>query len=277
MTATLMSLQYLVTTARNSERMSDKQLAGFVKRFIDAIDTLLKLPHWVGPHPSQPAAPATPLIYHSWALGAYVNAGYTFAALHRLWRSASYLEAQILQRHLYEVLVQIVHLRKLTPERVEEHFLPKELIGHRKAGTQPPTNYVPKKPANISFKVMFDAEAPGWYDVWYYLHSIFVHGRLGADSFRVDYSTNPPKAIMGQHYEDKHAGPLSIQSTAVMRGFLARFSDAFPQWDANAGAGPRDRAIQLMDDMLDAEWHQNVSSQQWLKLVQPLIGWNSPP
>ncbi len=271
----LMSLDYLLATARAAEIETAREANGFVKRFEPAIDTLLKLAHWFGPDPkSSPGA--TPNYYHGWAMGQYLNAGYTFASMYSQWRSAAYLEAQLLLRHLHEVLVQVVYLSKQTPERIEEHFIPKELIAHRKAGTQPPSNHTPTIPKVILFKTMFEAEASGWYGTWYSIQSVFAHARLGSDAFRIDHSAQPPTVTLGQHYNEDHASSLMIQMTALMRGFIARFPAAFPQWDAAAAGTVRDAAIKSMDEILDAQWQELQGSRDWLKMVTTLVGWTLP-
>jgi hypothetical protein len=265
---TLMSYSFLVETAQVAERETDQQMSGFATRYPNAIDTLLKLPHWFGvdPRPQHP-------VFHAWARNAYVTTCYTFAAMYHLYRAGSYLEASILQRNLSEVLVQFAYFTKY-PEKAENHFVPEEVRVAATNGT-PLTSMPRGKPGR--WIDMFDDVSPGYYRDWYALASRFAHGALGSDIFRVAVGqTGAANVTHGLHYNQSDASYVNIQATALMYGYLRRFPEVFVQWDATAGDSLRQAALTSMDEILRDQWDTHQNARDWLRLVGKLTGWSEP-
>lgn len=266
----LMSYAWLQQTVAAAENATDTNVQGFRIRFESAIDCMFKVPYWIGPDPQGIGADVQ--FVRWWAHVSYVNAGYSFAALYRLYRGGFYLEASTILRALSELLAQLYYFAN-HPDKADKHFTPGELKEAAKRGAPFPIQL--PRTGVIQFKQIFDYIAPDYYESYYRMASGMAHGGLWATVFRTDRTTNTSTAP-GCHYEEDHASFICNQAYPIMYGFLNRFPEIFPGWDAAAGGASRDAAMNSMDEMMRAQWADYPNQQAMLRVLSKLVGWREP-
>jgi hypothetical protein len=263
----LMSYAYLLQSASEAAAKTDREMNGLAKRFPVALDCLLKLPYWVQEEPNE-----APSVYRSWAHGAYVAAGHSFAALYHLFRVGFYLEALIVHRHLSEVLVQLVYF-STRQDKAGAHFIPPQL----QPGQPPPPPAseagLPKK-NSVQFKQMFDDVSLGYYERYYRMASELAHGGIGSGMLRNDHRAQT--VTLGCQYDERHGSYVSNHAVAMLYGFLRRFPTVFPTWKETDAEPAYSGALKSMDEILKSQWSEFPKSREWLSSVGKLIAWDAP-
>jgi len=179
-------------------------------RWATVADELMKLLHFEGDtHPATTPVGALQSNAQIW----YAQLPYTVLSVWRLWRTGYYLEAFVLLRHLFEVLVQVQYFYR-HPEKLEAHISAR---GRRDQG-------------HVSFKTMFEEICPGIYEVLYAFLSSAAHG-TGTMIFRahIDAASGRAQRLTGTVFSWMWAdGALSLL-TAAVRGFLSTYFVVFPK------------------------------------------------
>lgn len=179
---------------------------------------------------------------------------FTFRAAFLLSNRGYYLESQILDRALIELLVKLRYF----------HKHPDEMEGFQSIAT--------KKKATITWKKMFEEVLPGYYaDEYSWSLSYVAHGGVGANAYRMekDHAGNR-SADLGVSYKELWAGASINQKTAFMLGYLRTYLKIFPEVVDSLNPGLR-AELSAVEDFLERslkehialkggpnEWHQSV-------------------
>jgi len=199
------------------------------------IDTWLKAQHFIGE-----LEPATTDqgCFQSYAYFQCLQSPYTLLTVYELWRRASYVEASILLRHSLEVFVQLRYFQK-HPELCMNHV------------TEQPKG-------RVRFQTMFDAVAPGLYDVAYRNLSKITHGNmilgfrgaLSASTSQIGQHTVP--VLVGAQFEQNLSMLVHAFYIITMLGHLNYYPQFFPKNTIASDAT-------LVEDLSEA--------QKWLESV----------
>jgi hypothetical protein len=176
-----------------------------------ALNVLLQLNYFTGNCPDIKTDEGQ---FHSYCWHQYVNSPYSFRGCHILWECGYYLESAIIFRSLIERFIQIRYLHKN-----------KNLVGQVWSSIKPESVKVKK----ITFKVMFDHIAPGYYEVWYgKILSGFAHSKIAANIFRIKRSSpTNGKVIMMPSFDER--GSMVINNViSLLFGYLKFFPIFFP-------------------------------------------------
>jgi hypothetical protein len=179
---------------------------------------------------------------------------FTFRAAFLLSNRGYYLESQILDRALIELLVKLRYF----------HKHPNEMKDFQSIAT--------KKKNTISWKKMFEEVMPGYYaDEYSWSLSYVAHGGVGANAYRMkrDHEDNR-FADLGVSYKEFWAGASINQKTAFMLGYLRTYRKIFPELVDFLNPELRTE-LSAVEDFLEKslkehiarkggpnEWHQSV-------------------
>jgi hypothetical protein len=138
---------------------------------------------------------------------------FTFRAAMLLSNRGYYLESQILDRTLIEVLVKLRYFHK-HPDKLTEF----QSIAARKKN-------------KITWKEMFDQVLPGYYvDEYCWSLSYVAHGGVGANVYRTERDpAGNGFADLGVSYKEFWASASTNQKAVFMLGYLRTYKKIFPE------------------------------------------------
>ena len=191
-----------------TEADTEASLAGFLAYFERALDFLIEMLY---------ATPALVSLstkmdeFKSQAKHWFHSSLYTFRSSVMLSSRGYYLEAQILDRHLIEILVKLRYFF-LHPERLETF-----------------QSLAKKKKPTIQWKVMFDEVLLGYYeDEYSWSLSYVAHGGVGANVYRVRRDASGiGTADTGVAYKEFWASAFANQTTVCLLGFIRTYQRIF--------------------------------------------------
>src|SRR5258708_11554890 len=124
-----------------------------------------------------------------------------------------YLEAQIIGRHLIEVLVKMRYCHKHR-DKLES------------------LSSVTHKVAPVQFKTMFEEVMPGFYDEYKNSLSYPAHGGIGASAYRVQRDPRGNRTLdTGVVYKEFWATAFVNQENVFLLGYLRTYRKLFPELD----------------------------------------------
>ncbi|MHA2366639.1 MAG: hypothetical protein ACXAC7_21985 [Candidatus Hodarchaeales archaeon] len=201
----LFGFKHLIQTENETISQTQYELHGYYEKFPELIDAFLNLPYFTGTF--------KPLNIPEGVLQAFCYTQYaqdplTFWSMYKLYEKGSYLEANILLRHLFESFIQLRYFAK-HPEKTENHMSGKQ---------------------RVNFSVMFNEFAPGYYKTFYgKLFSEFAHGMIGKDMFRFKRkSPTDSEWIKGCVYNEFWASGIVNNTIWLLLGYFRNFIKIYP-------------------------------------------------
>ncbi|MGA2903082.1 MAG: hypothetical protein ABSD98_04575 [Candidatus Korobacteraceae bacterium] len=179
----------------------------------------------------------------------------TFRASVILSNRGYYFEAQILHRHLIEILVKLRYFF-LHPEKLKTF-----------------DSLATKKKARITWKAMFDEVLPGYYDEYSWSMSYVAHGGVGANAYRVTRDASGfGTADAGVAYKEFWAGAFANQTTVFLLGFLRTYQRILAD-SASSFSPELQKEISDVEALLESaiQSHiQHFGRNNWHDIVEPI-------
>jgi hypothetical protein len=139
------------------------------------------------------------------------SAIHSFRSSQKLVMAGYYLEADIIGRHLIEVLVKMRYCHK-RPDKLES------------------LSSLVQKTAPIQFKTMFEEEMPGFYDEYKQSLSYPAHGGVGASAYRTQRDSSGNRTLdTGVVYKEFWATAFVNRENIFLLGYLRTYHRIFPE------------------------------------------------
>jgi uncharacterized protein DUF5677 len=236
------------------EGHTESRLAGFTEYFDRFANILLKLLYAT---PAVKSAVTDVDQMKSQARHWFHSSIFTFRATVLLSSRGYYLESQILDRSLIEILVKLRYF----------HKHPDKLVGFQSIAA--------KRKNGITWKEMFDEVLPGYYvDEYGWSMSYVAHGGVGANVYRTERdAAGNGFGDAGVCYKEFWAGASINQKTVFMLGFLRTYRNIFPEAIGLLSSELRSE-LSAVEDFLERCVKEHIASKggsnDWHKAAEPI-------
>ena len=202
-----LTIDRVVGQELNVEQTTLQHLGKFFELHARAIDCLIRMVYWI------PATDSSEVgKYKAQARLWLHSATHSFRAEQKLALSGYYLEAEIIGRHLVEVLAKMRYF----------HAHPEKLDAFNLLTTG--------KPAPVSFKTMFDEVMPGYYEEYKFTLSYPAHGGSGASAYRIQRDLSGNRTLdTGVAYKEFWATAFINWQNVLLLGYLRTYKRLFPE------------------------------------------------
>jgi len=191
------------------EDHTESRLAGFAEYFDRFVNILIELLY------ATPAAKSPVTDVDSMKVQArhwFHSSALTFRSAVMLSNRGYYLESQILDRSLIEILAKVRYF----------HKHPDKLPGFQSLAN--------KKKNRTTWKEIFNEVLPGYYDEYSWSLSYVAHGGVGANVYRMEKDTAGNRFVStGLSYKEFWASASANQKNVFMLGYLRTYRKIFPE------------------------------------------------
>jgi hypothetical protein len=189
------------------EETTGRELGTWLELHERAINCLIRMVYWIPVANSSTDEGTLRIQARMWLH----SATHSLRAAEMLAVAGYYLEAQIIGRHLIEVLVKMRYCHR-HPDKIE--FL----------------SSISQKIPAIQFKTMFEEVMPGFYEEYKNSLSYPAHGGVGASAYRIQLDAAGNRTLdTGVVYKEFWATAFVNQENVFLLGYLRAYRKIFPE------------------------------------------------